>query len=51
MVQQEAEALGRRVRKATVRADMLMRVLAAVGLRLTVESRDRAWSPRTSRPG
>jgi transcriptional regulator with XRE-family HTH domain len=31
--------------KPTVRADMLIRVLAAVGLRLTTESRDRAWTP------
>jgi transcriptional regulator with XRE-family HTH domain len=31
--------------KPTVRLDMLMRVLAAVGLRLTVEDRDRAWRP------
>ena len=37
--------------KATVRFDMLMRVLAAVGLRLAVEGRDRAWSPRGSRGG
>jgi len=36
--------------KPTVRVDMVVRVLAAVGLRLTVEPRDRAWSPKTSRP-
>ena len=36
--------------KPTVRADMLIRVLAAVGLRLTTESRDRAWTPGASRP-
>jgi HTH-type transcriptional regulator/antitoxin HipB len=36
--------------KATVRTDMLIRVLAAVGLRLITESRDRAWSPGASRP-
>lgn len=36
--------------KATVRVDMLMRVLAAVGLRLAAENRDRAWSPRATRP-
>jgi y4mF family transcriptional regulator len=35
--------------KATVRFDMLMRVLAAVGLRLTAEGRDRAWRPRALR--
>lgn len=81
MVQQEAEAIGSRVRdarrelgldqkdvafaanvsprtvfsiekgKATVRLDMLMRVLAVVGLRLTPEARGRTWSPRTSRRG
>lgn len=37
--------------KATVRFDMLMRVLAAVGLRLVAEGRDRAWSPKASRIG
>lgn len=31
--------------KATVRLDMLTRVLAAVGLRLSVEPRDRMWIP------
>ena len=31
--------------KPTVRLDMLVRVLAAVGLRLAVEDRDRAWRP------
>lgn len=34
--------------KATVRADMLIRVLAAVGLRLSTESRDRTWRPGVS---
>jgi len=34
--------------KPTVRLDMLMRVLAAVGLRLTAEGRDRAWRPGAS---
>ena len=32
--------------KATVRLDMLIRVLAAVGLRLAPEARGRTWSPR-----
>jgi transcriptional regulator with XRE-family HTH domain len=36
--------------KPTVRADMLIRVLAAVGLRLTTESRDRAWTPGARSP-
>jgi y4mF family transcriptional regulator len=36
--------------KATVRVDMLARVLAAVGLRLSTESRDRAWAPGIPRP-
>lgn len=36
--------------KPTVRIDMLVRVLAAVGLRLTTESRDRVWSPQPSGP-
>jgi transcriptional regulator with XRE-family HTH domain len=79
LVQEDAAALGRRVRearrrlgldqkevafaahvsprtvfaiekgKATIRADMLIRVLAAVGLRLTTEGRDRAWSPGAPR--
>ena len=31
--------------KATVRFDMLARVLAAVGLRLSVQPRDRVWRP------
>jgi len=31
--------------KPTVRLDMLTRVLAAVGLRLATENRDRAWRP------
>jgi transcriptional regulator with XRE-family HTH domain len=31
--------------KPTVRFDMLARVLGAVGLRLTTESRDRIWRP------
>ena len=31
--------------KPTVRLDMLARVLAAVGLRLSTESRDRLWIP------
>jgi DNA-binding XRE family transcriptional regulator len=35
--------------KPTVRVDMLVRVLAAVGLRLTTESRDRVWTPTSSR--
>jgi y4mF family transcriptional regulator len=35
--------------KPTARIDMLVRVLAAVGLKLTTESRDRVWSPG-SRP-
>jgi DNA-binding XRE family transcriptional regulator len=34
--------------KPTVRTDMLIRVLAAVGLKLTTESRDRAWNPGAS---
>ncbi len=34
--------------KATVRLDMLARVLAAVGLRLSVQPRDRMWIPRRS---
>lgn len=34
--------------KPTVRADMLIRVLGAVGLRLTTERRDRAWAPGSS---
>lgn len=33
--------------KPTVRIDMLIRVLGAVGLRLTTERRDRAWTPGT----
>lgn len=37
--------------KPTVRVDMLTRVLAAVGLRLSTESRDRTWSPGPPRPG
>lgn len=36
--------------KPTIRLDMLARVLAAVGLKLTTESRDRAWSPTTKSP-
>lgn len=36
--------------KPTIRLDMLARVLAAVGLKLTTESRDRAWSPTTKAP-
>ncbi|HSC21022.1 MAG TPA: helix-turn-helix domain-containing protein [Solirubrobacterales bacterium] len=32
--------------KSTVRFDMLARVLAAVGLRLSAEPRDRVWIPR-----
>jgi HTH-type transcriptional regulator/antitoxin HipB len=32
--------------KPTVRFDMLARVLAAVGLRLAAEPRDRVWIPR-----
>lgn len=32
--------------KPTVRIDMLVRVLAAVGLRLATENRDRVWSPQ-----
>jgi HTH-type transcriptional regulator / antitoxin HipB len=35
--------------KPTVRFDMLARVLAAVGLRLATEPRDRIWRPQ-SRP-
>lgn len=31
--------------KATVRLDMLVRVLAAVGLRLSAQPRDRMWTP------
>ena len=31
--------------KATVRVDMLARVLAAVGLRLSAVPRDRVWQP------
>jgi y4mF family transcriptional regulator len=31
--------------KPTVRIDMLIRVLAAVGLKLTIEPRDRMWRP------
>jgi len=31
--------------KPTVRFDMLARVLAAVGLRLSVEARDAVWRP------
>jgi DNA-binding XRE family transcriptional regulator len=34
--------------KPTVRADMLIRVMAAVGLRLTTERRDRTWAPSSS---
>jgi transcriptional regulator with XRE-family HTH domain len=34
--------------KPTVRTDMLIRVLAAVGLRLTTERRDRTWTPGSS---
>jgi HTH-type transcriptional regulator / antitoxin HipB len=37
--------------KATVRLDMLIRVLAAVGLRLAPQARGRTWSPRDSRGG
>jgi len=33
--------------KPTVRFDMLARVLAAVGLRLATEPRDRVWRPGT----
>ncbi len=33
--------------KPTVRFDMLVRVLAAVGLRLGVEGRDKVWMPRS----
>lgn len=36
--------------KPTVRIDMLVRVLAAVGLKLTTESRDRVWSPQSRGP-
>jgi len=36
--------------KPTVRIDMLMRVLGAVGLRLTTESRDRVWRPEAPDP-
>jgi DNA-binding XRE family transcriptional regulator len=35
--------------KPTVRFDMLTRVLAAVGLRLSVESRDTVWRPPADR--
>lgn len=35
--------------KPTVRLDMLARVLAALGLKLTTEARDRAWSPQPRR--
>jgi DNA-binding XRE family transcriptional regulator len=35
--------------KPTVRFDMLARVLAAVGLRLTLESRDAVWRPPADR--
>jgi y4mF family transcriptional regulator len=31
--------------KPTVRVDMLIRVLAAAGLKLSAEPRDRVWSP------
>ncbi len=31
--------------KPTVRIDMLIRVMAAVGLKLTAETRDRVWRP------
>jgi y4mF family transcriptional regulator len=37
--------------KPTVRIDMLIRVLAAVGLRLTTEPRDRAWIPKAPPAG
>ncbi|HWM53879.1 MAG TPA: helix-turn-helix domain-containing protein [Solirubrobacterales bacterium] len=33
--------------KPTVRFDMLARVLAAVGLKLSVEGRDKVWTPRS----
>lgn len=35
--------------KATVRLDMLTRVLAAVGLRLETTARDRVWHPGAER--
>lgn len=35
--------------KPTVRFDMLARVLAAVGLRLSVEPRDAVWRPPVDR--
>lgn len=35
--------------KATVRLDMLTRVLAAVGLRLEATARDRVWRPGAPR--
>lgn len=34
--------------KPTIRFDMLTRVLAAVGLRLSTEPRDRVWRPADS---
>jgi y4mF family transcriptional regulator len=36
--------------KPTVRLDMLARVAAAVGLRLTTERRDRVWRPPAEIP-
>jgi y4mF family transcriptional regulator len=36
--------------KPTIRVDMLIRVLAAVGLRLTTARRDRAWTPKDPPP-
>lgn len=36
--------------KATVRLDMVIRVLSALGLKLTTEGRDRVWHPETPVP-